>query len=66
MQVTVNGNPHTIDSQTTIRQLLRLANVPDNYLAIEVNQEVIPRSQHEVATLQPGDEVEVVTLVGGG
>jgi len=31
-----------------------------------VNLELVPRSRHAERRLEPGDEVEVVTLVGGG
>jgi sulfur carrier protein len=35
-------------------------------VAVEVNLELVPRSRHGQHRLEPGDEVEVVTLVGGG
>jgi sulfur carrier protein len=51
---------------TTIIELIELADVPPNYLAVEVNGDVVPREQHAGHALREGDEVEVVTLVGGG
>lgn len=66
MRVTVNDQSHDVPAETTIIDLLKLANVPPNYLAVEVNQEVIPRAVHETHVLCEGDAVEVVTLVGGG
>jgi thiazole synthase len=35
-------------------------------LAVELNQTVVPRADHERTALQDGDTVEIVTLVGGG
>jgi len=35
-------------------------------VAVEVNREVVSRRLHETHVLCAGDEVEVVTLVGGG
>ncbi len=66
MQVTVNGQSHEIDDATTIADVLALAGVPKDYLAVEINQEVVPRAQHATQTLHSHDAVEVVTLVGGG
>ena len=66
MHVTVNGEPHDVPPQTTILQLIELADVPPNYLAVEVNADVVPRDQHATRELSEGDRVEVVTLVGGG
>ena len=66
MHVTVNGTSHEVEEGTTIAQLLRTAGVPENYLAVEINDDVVPREEHAVRTICPGDRVEVVTLVGGG
>jgi sulfur carrier protein len=35
-------------------------------VAVEVNEEVVPREQHAERELRDGDRVEIVTLVGGG
>ena len=35
-------------------------------VAVEVNEEVVPREQHATTELREGDRVEIVTLVGGG
>lgn len=66
MQVQLNGETHTIDDGTTIIELLRSAEVPENYLAVEVNDDVVPREQHVSYQLSAEDRIEVVTLVGGG
>jgi sulfur carrier protein len=34
--------------------------------AVEVNREIVPRSQHAERVLAEGDAIEVVTFVGGG
>jgi sulfur carrier protein len=35
-------------------------------LAVEVNEEVVPRARLADCRLEPGDRLELVTLVGGG
>jgi sulfur carrier protein len=35
-------------------------------VAVERNGEIVPRSQHAMTTLSPGDRIEVVIAVGGG
>lgn len=64
--ITVNGRSVEIDSAMTVERLLETVDVPENYLAVEVNAEVVPRGQYSERMVQAGDEVEVVTLVGGG
>ena len=66
IQVTINGKPVTLHSSMTVERLLNTVEVPPNYLAVEVNEEVVPREQHAQCMVVDGDDVEVVTLVGGG
>jgi sulfur carrier protein len=66
IQITVNGKDVQIESPLTVEQLLDTAHVPPNYLAVEVNAEVVPREDYTLVTVGDGDEIEVVTLVGGG
>lgn len=66
MQATVNGQPYDVPTGTTILELLRTAEVPENYLAVEVNSMVVPREEHATRPILEGDVIEVVTLVGGG
>ena len=66
MQVTVNGQAFEATPGMTIAQLLRAAEIPENYLAVEINADVIPRELHATQEIAPGDLIEVVTLVGGG
>ena len=35
-------------------------------IAVERNREVVRRAEYAACVLQPGDEVEIVRLVGGG
>jgi sulfur carrier protein len=66
MTIQVNGQPRTIDANITVAELLRELGVTAPHVAVELNREVVPRARHAETTLQDGDRVEVVTLVGGG
>ena len=66
IQITVNGKDVEIESSMTVEQLLDTVDVPPNYLAVELNAEVVPREDYTTKTVGPGDDIEVVTLVGGG
>ena len=66
IEITVNGNRVEIESPMTVEQLLDIVDVPPNYLAVEVNADVVPREEYSTHLVGPDDEVEVVTLVGGG
>ena len=64
--VTLNGNPVELEQPLSIRELLASVHVPPDYLAVEINAEVVPRAEHATHLVRDGDAVEVVTLVGGG
>ncbi len=66
MQITVNGTTRELDVGATVPQLLALLHLQDKPCAVEVNAAVVPKSEHALCTLHPGDAVEIVTLVGGG
>ena len=50
----------------TVEQMLDSVEVPPNYLAVEVNAMVVPREQYTTHPIENGDQIELVTLVGGG
>lgn len=66
MKVIVNGEPREVAPTLTVAELLRQLEVSPRGVAVEVNLQVIPRSQHEQYRLTEGDRLEIVTLVGGG
>ena len=66
MEITVNGKPREAPAGTSITALLAELALDSRQVAVEVNLELVPRSRHAEHRLEAGDEVEVVTLVGGG
>ena len=41
-------------------------NYPLERIAVEINEEIVPKSQYDTVVLNDGDTVEVVSFVGGG
>ncbi len=66
MEILVNGTPHLVAADTTVAQLLIILALQGKRLALEINQELIPRSQFDTTVLQPHDTVEIVHAIGGG
>lgn len=66
VKIQVNGTPREVPAGTTISELLRQLDVTAQAVAVEVNFELVPRARHAEHALQQGDQLEVVTLVGGG
>jgi thiamine biosynthesis protein ThiS len=66
MPILLHSQPHPLPHPPTVAGLLAMLNRDPKKLAVEVNEEVVPREQHAARELKDGDRVEVVTLVGGG
>jgi len=66
LRITLNSEPRSFPAPLPVAELLRALGRDPKKLAVEVNRAVVPRAQHETHTLADGDEVEIVTLVGGG
>jgi sulfur carrier protein len=66
IEVIVNGELQEIPSGTTVAALLTQLQMQPRLVAVERNRDLVPRGQHAACTLEAGDRVEIVTLVGGG
>ncbi|RAX15582.1 thiamine biosynthesis protein ThiS [Pseudarthrobacter sp. AG30] len=78
MNITLNGNPHTVAdgasittlvSQVTGRPLAPNGQATDGRklgVAVAHNAQVVPRSQWFGTALADGDDIELVTAVQGG
>src|SRR5438128_622533 len=65
LNIILNGKPYQAAEGTVQDLLLTLKHDPKR-LAIEINHDLVPRTQHAQRSLREGDQVEIVTLVGGG
>lgn len=66
MQLTVNGNPQPLSEGLTVAALLEALRLADRRVAVELNGEIVPRSQAGGTWLNDGDRVEIVHAIGGG
>ena len=64
--IILNGDSKQLADTTTVAQLLAELAMGEKRVAVELNQEIVPRSEHEKVTLKEGDQVEVVQAIGGG
>lgn len=66
MNITLNGNTQSVADSCTISQLIEQLGLSEKRLAVEVNLDIIPRSEHHTHSLKENDTVEVVHAIGGG
>lgn len=66
MRIQLNGEPHELADGQTVADLLTGLQLTGRRVAVELNQDIVPRSLHAETVLHEGDRVEVVHAIGGG
>ena len=66
MNITLNGEVKSVEEKCTISNLIEQLGFTEKRLAVEVNLDIIPRSEHTNHLLQENDKVEIVHAIGGG
>ena len=63
--ITLNGSEIHLKSNS-LQGLIESLNLSEARFAVEINREIIPKSQIDNYTLNEEDVVEIVIAVGGG
>ena len=66
LRLIVNGKPETAASGITVAGLLAHLGIDPARVAVERNEEVVPRKTWQEAVLGEGDQIEIVAFIGGG
>lgn len=66
MQVHINGDPRDVRGGLTLAELIEQLALAPERVAVELNREVVRRSEWMGVELSEGDRVEIVHFVGGG
>ncbi|MDO8417575.1 MAG: sulfur carrier protein ThiS [Agitococcus sp.] len=66
MKIYLNGSLSEMPENSTVADILVLLEVVGRRVAVELNDHIVPKSQHSQVILQDNDKVEVVHAIGGG
>ncbi|MHC5112218.1 MAG: sulfur carrier protein ThiS [Planctomycetota bacterium] len=66
MQYMLNGKNQTSDTPLVILDLLQELKLDPVRVAVELNEDVLPRKTFGETSIRNGDRIEIVTFVGGG
>jgi sulfur carrier protein len=66
MKITLNGSPRDVPDNLSASELILSLGLANKRLALEINQEIVPRSTFERHIIRPEDRVEIVHAIGGG
>jgi sulfur carrier protein len=65
VEIQINGERKTVEACSVLALLEKLG-IDPRRVAIELNLEILPKSDYGTTTLRDGDRVEIVQFVGGG
>lgn len=62
----VNGKKVQLNGSVTLAEFLAAQNYRAELVAVERNGKIVPRAEFGSTVLEDGDELEIVSFVGGG
>ena len=65
MKVLLNGSSYSLKDNCSLASLIKNLELDGKY-AVEINQNIIPRSQYRTKKISNGDKIEIVQAIGGG
>ncbi|MDT7040911.1 sulfur carrier protein ThiS [Candidatus Nitronereus thalassa] len=66
MNIQVNGESREIQEGMSVASLLRHLEIRGEQVAVEVNREILDKQGFDTRLLQAGDQVEILSFIGGG
>lgn len=66
LSLIVNGESRMLDAPSSVAGLLAALGLEARKVAVERNEEIVPRSAYAETWLANGDWVEIVHFIGGG
>ncbi|WNL40664.1 sulfur carrier protein ThiS [Halomonas sp. PAMB 3264] len=66
MELRLNGEPYAINQGQTAADLIAQLGLTGRRIAVEINEQIVPKSQLDATALNEGDQIEVVHAIGGG
>lgn len=66
MQIQLNGEARDLAPGLTLAQLIDTLGLSGRRIAVERNEEIVPKSEHDTTHLTDGDRIEIVHAIGGG
>ena len=62
----INGEKKLVNTHCSLLDVLEMLNIKNNFVATEVNREVIPKSLYSSKKIIEGDNIEILQMIGGG
>ena len=64
--ITINGKTRTLEAELSLQDLLQDLGMTTGQIAVELNGNIVPRSQFSSQLISNLDSIEIVQAIGGG
>jgi len=65
-KIQLNGKKVKIQSNFTIKDLIKKYKLKENKIAIEINGVILPKTSYKNKAVKNFDKIEIVQFIGGG
>ena len=66
MIISVNKKNIEVDDNITIESMLFFLEIKTEFIAVEVNSTIVPKSEFGIRMLSENDKITIINAVGGG
>ena len=66
MIISVNKKDIEVDDNITIESILFFLEIKTEFIAVEVNSTIVPKSEFAIHMLSENDKITIINAVGGG
>ena len=66
MEILINGESREVPLEISLQDLLRLLELKEDRVAVELNRDIVRRDRWPETRLRDQDRLEIVQFVGGG
>ena len=64
IQIFINGKKKNINSNYNLINIIEEYSLKNKLIAVEINQEVIPKSNYKTKKINKNDRIEILELIG--
>jgi sulfur carrier protein len=66
ISVQINGEEKVFATEVNLEWVIDSLSLQNKKIAVEINEQIIPRSEYTKTLIKNGDCIEIVAAVGGG
>ena len=66
MNIFVNQKKIIISKESTIINILENLDIENKYIAVEIYEAILPKSEYDKYIIQENDKIEIINAIGGG